>query len=137
MVNITYTFKKKDKKQTKLNCIFYSEKLFSKLSVSCLLWIKFRFYITFYISFSTCYTVCKRTAWILIRLRECAGWSGSMLVANPLCWLSYEIKVTLLNSYRLRYFNISDSNIHLHIFGLLRQLSGKDLHHNSMNTKKD
>jgi hypothetical protein len=37
-------------------------------------------------SFFTCYRVCKRTAWILIRLRGCAGWSGSMLVANPLCW---------------------------------------------------
>jgi hypothetical protein len=40
----------------------------------------------FAISFSTCYRVCKRTAWILIRLRGCVGWSGSMLVANPLCW---------------------------------------------------
>jgi hypothetical protein len=40
----------------------------------------------FAISFSTCYRVCKRTAWILIRLRGCAGWSGSILVANPLCW---------------------------------------------------
>jgi hypothetical protein len=27
----------------------------------------------FAISFSTCYRVCKRTAWILIRLRGCAG----------------------------------------------------------------
>jgi hypothetical protein len=34
----------------------------------------------FAISFSTCNRVCKRTAWILIRLR---GWS--MLVANALC----------------------------------------------------
>jgi hypothetical protein len=32
--------------------------------------------------FSTCYRVCKRTAWILIRLRGCAGWSGSMLIAT-------------------------------------------------------
>jgi hypothetical protein len=36
--------------------------------------------ILFAINLSTCYRVCKRTAWILI------GWSGSMLVANPLCW---------------------------------------------------
>jgi hypothetical protein len=35
--------------------------------------------------FLSCYRVCKRTAWILVRLRGCAGWSGSMLVANPLC----------------------------------------------------
>jgi hypothetical protein len=33
----------------------------------------------FNISFSTWYRVCKRTAWILIRLRGCAGWS------DP-CW---------------------------------------------------
>jgi hypothetical protein len=23
---------------------------------------------------------------LVIRMRGCAGWSGSMLVANPLCW---------------------------------------------------
>jgi hypothetical protein len=40
----------------------------------------------FAISFSTKNRVGKRTAWILIRVRGCAGWSGSMLVANPLCW---------------------------------------------------
>jgi hypothetical protein len=40
-------------------------------------------------SFSTCYRVSKRTAWILIRLRRCAGWPGSMLVANALCWFCY------------------------------------------------
>jgi hypothetical protein len=40
----------------------------------------------FAISFSTCNRVVKRTAWILIRLCGCAGWSGSMLVANQLCW---------------------------------------------------
>jgi hypothetical protein len=34
----------------------------------------------------TCNRVGKRTAWILIRLRGCAGWSGSMLVANTLRW---------------------------------------------------
>jgi hypothetical protein len=39
-------------------------------------------------SFSTYYWVCKRTSWILIKLRGCASWSGSMLVANPLCWFS-------------------------------------------------
>jgi hypothetical protein len=27
----------------------------------------------------------QRTAWILIRLGGCAGWSWSMLVTNPLC----------------------------------------------------
>jgi hypothetical protein len=26
----------------------------------------------------------------LIRLRGCAGWSGSMLVANPLCWFCHD-----------------------------------------------
>jgi hypothetical protein len=40
----------------------------------------------FAVSFSTCYMVCKGTAWILIGLRGYAGWSGSMLVANALCW---------------------------------------------------
>jgi hypothetical protein len=43
----------------------------------------------FAISFSTCYRVCKQTAWILIGLRRCAGWSGSMLVANALCWFCH------------------------------------------------
>jgi hypothetical protein len=43
--------------------------------------------ILFAISFSTCYRVCKRTAWSLIRLR---GWSGSMLVANPLCLFCHD-----------------------------------------------
>jgi hypothetical protein len=45
----------------------------------------------FAISFSTCYRVGKRTAWILIRLRGCAGWSGSMLVANALCWFCHDV----------------------------------------------
>jgi hypothetical protein len=40
----------------------------------------------FAISFSTCKRIGKRTAWILIRMPGCAGWSGSMLVANPLYW---------------------------------------------------
>jgi hypothetical protein len=30
------------------------------------------------------------TAWILIRLRRCAGWFGSMLVANPLCLFCHD-----------------------------------------------
>jgi hypothetical protein len=34
----------------------------------------------FAISFSTCYRLCKRTALILIRLRGCAGWSGSTML---------------------------------------------------------
>jgi hypothetical protein len=33
----------------------------------------------------------ERTAWILIRLRGCAGWSGSMLVANALCWFCRDV----------------------------------------------
>jgi hypothetical protein len=40
----------------------------------------------FTISFSTCNRVCKRIAWILIRLRR---WSGSMLVASALCWFCH------------------------------------------------
>jgi hypothetical protein len=45
----------------------------------------------FAIRFFTCNRVCKRTAWILIRLRGCAGWSGSMLVANALCWFCRDV----------------------------------------------
>ncbi|XP_060607680.1 DNA repair protein complementing XP-A cells homolog [Ruditapes philippinarum] len=45
--------------------------------------------ILFAFSFSTCNRVCRRTAWILIRLRGCAGWSRSMLVPNPLCWFCH------------------------------------------------
>jgi hypothetical protein len=44
------------------------------------------------------YRVWKRTAWILIWLRGGAGWSVSMLVANPLCWFCHDaaqIKVKL------------------------------------------
>jgi hypothetical protein len=41
------------------------------------------------ISFSTCNRVGKRTAWIQTRLRGCAGWSRSMLVANALCWFCH------------------------------------------------
>jgi hypothetical protein len=44
----------------------------------------------FAISLSTCNRVGKRTSWILIRLRGCAGWSGSMLVANALCWFCHD-----------------------------------------------
>jgi hypothetical protein len=44
----------------------------------------------FAFSFSTCNRVCRRKAWILIRLRGCAGWSGSMLVANALCWFCHD-----------------------------------------------
>jgi hypothetical protein len=40
----------------------------------------------FAISFSTCNRIGTRTKWTLIRLRGCAGWSGSMLVANALFW---------------------------------------------------
>jgi hypothetical protein len=43
----------------------------------------------FAISLSTCDRVGKRTVWVLIRLHRCAGWSGSMLVANPSCWFCH------------------------------------------------
>jgi hypothetical protein len=52
----------------------------------------------FAISFSSCNRVCKRTAWILIRLSGWAGWSGSMLVSNPFCWFCHgtaQIMVTI------------------------------------------
>jgi hypothetical protein len=49
-----------------------------------------RIQMLFAISFLTCYRICKRTAWILIRLRGCAGWSGSMLVANTLCCFCHD-----------------------------------------------
>jgi hypothetical protein len=39
------------------------------------------------VSFFTCNRVGKRTAWILIRQRGCACWSGSMRDASPICWL--------------------------------------------------
>jgi hypothetical protein len=45
---------------------------------------------------STCNKVSKRTAWILIRLRGCTGWSGSMLVANPLFWFCHDTAQILL-----------------------------------------
>jgi hypothetical protein len=41
--------------------------------------------------FSTCNRVCRRTAWILIRLCECAGWSGSMLFAKALCKFCHDM----------------------------------------------
>jgi hypothetical protein len=40
----------------------------------------------FAISFSTCNRVYKRTAWILIRLRGCAGWSGCKRTMLVLSW---------------------------------------------------
>jgi hypothetical protein len=45
----------------------------------------------FTISLSTCNCFCKPTAWILIRLCRCAGWPGSMLVANALCWFCHGV----------------------------------------------
>jgi hypothetical protein len=42
----------------------------------------------FAFSFYTCNRVGKRTA--LIRPCGCAGWSGSMLVANALCWFCHD-----------------------------------------------
>jgi hypothetical protein len=60
----------------------------------------------FAISFSTCYRVGKRTAWILIRLSGCAGKSGSMLVASTLCWFCRDVahffvifKCSLVSAY--------------------------------------
>jgi hypothetical protein len=41
------------------------------------------------LSFSILVIDCNRTACILNRLRGCAGWSGSMLVANALCWFCH------------------------------------------------
>jgi hypothetical protein len=58
-----------------------------------------------------CYRVCKRTAWILIRLRGSAGWSGSMLVANPLCWFChdtahlYKKRVVQQHIHQTKYFH--------------------------------
>jgi hypothetical protein len=52
----------------------------------------------FAISFSTCNRVCKRTAWILIRLRGCAAWSWSMLVANALRWFCYDAAQILFST---------------------------------------
>jgi hypothetical protein len=60
-----------------------------------------RIHMMFAISFSTCNRVCKRTAWILIRLRGCACWSGSMLVANALRTCMYVGFVVT----QLMYFN--------------------------------
>jgi hypothetical protein len=69
-----------------------------------------------YLSFSTCNRVGKQTPWILIRLQGCAGWSGSMLVANyyvgfvvmrliftvivyVICLKSFNLKVIVLNMF--------------------------------------
>jgi hypothetical protein len=48
--------------------------------------------------FSTCYRICKCTAWILIRLRGCADWSKSMLVAKALCWFCHDAAQFYINS---------------------------------------
>jgi hypothetical protein len=53
----------------------------------------------FAISFSTCNRLGKRTEWILIRLRGCAGWSGSMVVANALCWFCRDEAQMLLDAF--------------------------------------
>jgi hypothetical protein len=48
--------------------------------------------------------VSKRTAWILIRLRGYTGWSGSMLVANALCWFcrdATQINISMFSGDRL------------------------------------
>jgi hypothetical protein len=44
-----------------------------------------RIHAQFAISFSTCYRVCKRTAWILIRLDTC--WSQTHYVGFVVTWL--------------------------------------------------
>jgi hypothetical protein len=41
---------------------------------------------------------------ILIRLRGCAGWFGSMLVANPLCWFCRDAAQTILSSF-IRFYH--------------------------------
>jgi hypothetical protein len=54
----------------------------------------------------------KRTTWFLIKLRGCAGWTGSMLVANALCWfcrdaahmIYHSIKFQI-NTYTILFWN--------------------------------
>jgi hypothetical protein len=75
----------------------------------------------FAISFFTCYRVCKRTAWILIRLRGCAGWSGSMLVANPLCWFCRDAAhfITYFNWYYRKEISANKDHLSfktIHVF---------------------
>jgi hypothetical protein len=48
---------------------------------------------------------CK-TAWILIRPRGCAGWSGSMLVANALCWFYIMYWINILYWHNIMYWRI-------------------------------
>jgi hypothetical protein len=61
--------------------------------------LRIRASMLFAISFSTCYRICKRTAWILIRLRRYAGWSGSMLVTNPLCWFCHDAAHIIIDHF--------------------------------------
>jgi hypothetical protein len=49
----------------------------------------------FAISFSTCNMVCG-----------CAGWSGSMLIANPLCWFCRDTAQISIKSNDLWGWNI-------------------------------
>jgi hypothetical protein len=65
----------------------------------------------FAISFSICNRVCKRTEWILVRLRGRAGWSGSMLVANALCWFCRDAAQMYL---KVKYWEVNKEN-NLHI----------------------
>jgi hypothetical protein len=44
--------------------------------------------------------------WILIRLRGCAGWSGSMLVANPICWFCRDAAQINFTNCRLQDLDI-------------------------------
>jgi hypothetical protein len=55
-------------------------------------------------SFSTCIRVGKWIAWILIRLRWCSGWFGSMLDANPLCWFCHGVALIIKSPY---VFNVA------------------------------
>jgi hypothetical protein len=68
----------------------------------------------FTINFSTCYRVCKQTAWILIRLSGWAGWSGSMLsqthyVDLVMAWLISSFTFCLhLKQHSFRFVFISN-----------------------------
>jgi hypothetical protein len=73
----------------------------------------------FAISLSTYNMVCKWTAWILIRLCRCAGWSGSMLVANPLCWFCHDA-AHMIFVERYIWLMLLDKNVKTVILSLPR-----------------
>jgi hypothetical protein len=79
-----------------------------------------------YHSFSTCYRVCKRTAWILIRLRGCAGcgldpcWSQTHYVGFVVTRLNYYFSEA--RYYLLKFYNM------LVQYGVTNQFC-KNFHH--------